>query len=900
MAWCRKVVGLLVLVATSFAGAQLTQGEKQGVQDSLFIGNMTVGDLLFNRVVHSDPWRMTLVQRSLQDPLTSADEVMLLHQSSRLGKVSDVILRASRIVSPDIEMGSATVRTPVVLQGNLPSRLRPIVVNLATAMATADREISIALSSLNLAERREIFDGLPTLALEENSIPLTFVERRSGTRERILALLRRVDRDRILAAGFFLNLAAENAIQELQASQIPFDGKVTVVAEGIRCVIAGRGSDLHNDPEARLILDLGGNDTYLGRAGAGRGNSGLMIDLGGDDRFLGEDLTLGAGLLGVGICHVIGGNDEIKTGSAALGWGVGGLGVWIKEGGLDHYSSRAMAQGFGMFGVGICLDTEGDDFYRLAYFGQGAGRTLGVGWLIDRAGNDIYRAGGLILNSPLFADVHYSFAQGMGMGFREDSGGVSGGVGLLTDWSGDDAYLGETYCQAASYWYSLGSLFDQAGNDSYSAHHYAQSSAMHLCSAFLFDLAGSDSYTIKVGAGHAIGHDYGVAFFLDRAGNDVYAARDSNPAIGTANGLALFIDSGGDDRYNGPPGQGNPARGTGSLGVFVDLSGSDLYAAGIADAQASAGSRWGSALDIPPPLVVNRTTESASRPAAVPGSKAAPQEAVLEELYRKATRWGVGTAQAEVAESIDELIRIGMPAWDFMVSRKLSGADRLQIRAFGAVGRALAPGSAEILATRLATANDQDLKQILRVANEANLRQLGPSLAPLLESRQSVRLDLVRACGTLEVRESVPFLMRLLLNEDLNLVRAAMISLEQINDPSSASTAQVMVTHPDLLTRKAALTLLARFPQQGRSAALDLLRSSDERRVRLGLELLAQMGPADLAALVLPFLTDARPGVRLSALQALDGRIPPASRPQVDALRQDPSPLVRAVAGRIR
>src|SRR5205823_9991597 len=133
----------------------------------------------------------------------------------------------------------------------------------------------------------------------------------------------------------------------------------------------------------------------------------------------------------------------------------------------------------------------------------------------DRKGDDIYRAGGLVLNSPLFATVHYSNAQGYASGYREDTGGVSGGVGLLTDLEGDDSYLGETYCQAASYWFSLGSLYDQSGNDTYSAYHYAQASAMHCCGAYLFDLAGDDSYTIKYGAGHAIGHDYGVAFLLD-------------------------------------------------------------------------------------------------------------------------------------------------------------------------------------------------------------------------------------------------------------------------------------------------------------------------------------------------------------------------------------------------
>jgi len=900
----RRLVSLFsALACAAAAHAQLTPGEVNGIESSLYVGNLRLEDLEFERKVFADPLRLPLIELALDKPLEAADRLMAIHRASAEANAARVLKAACEWGLQDRwpEPSYEDVERAVSVPSALPTALHKSLLGLVNAVLEANATIRRALEPLTAEERRVLIEGLPVWALEEPKVSFDFVTRKPAPQAELLRLVAKVDHTLIRAESLRLASAVSRIVPQLQqaAAQAPVRGIVRLRVGGVPVVVAGQGDDVHTSTDALVTLDLGGNDRYTGRHGAGIGYASVLVDLAGNDRYEGKDLNFGAGLLGIGIACDLGGDDVFDTRSATLGVGLAGVGVFQKLGGNDTYRSVALSQGFGSFGVGLFHDLGGDDTYRLALWGQGAARTRGVGWMVDASGNDVYRAGGLSLNYPLFTDVHYSFAQGVSSGYRDDTGGVSGGVGLLTDWGGDDSYLGETYCQAASYWFGVGSLYEASGHDTYSAYHYAQSSAMHLCGAYLFDLAGDDGYLVKFGAAHAIGHDYGVALLLDRAGNDIYAARDSSPGIGNANGLGIFVEAAGDDRYDGPPGRGNPARGTGSLGVFADLGGADKYREGLLDGQAAARTGWATARDVGPSAGQNGgATAQPPRARPVPGSEPLPPEAELERIYAKATQWGVGAATEEVAANVDRLIAIGLPAFEWMIAKHLSGASRLEQRAFVQVAQGIGREAIHQVSWKVGSENVEEARVALMICMDGGFQDAGALLQGVL-AKPPLRRLAARAVGVLGARVCVPDLLPLCADPDRLTAVAAAVSLSQLADPISLSTGAALLRSPDLLLRKAAIEWVAKFGEKGLDAVQPLIAGSNERDARTGVEVLAAIGSELALREMGKLLSDPRPGVRLQATLGLAGRCPAEFRERYAAMARDEVEVVRSAALRV-
>ncbi len=893
------IAGLLACAA--LGPAQLTNTEKRGIESTLFVGNMTSRDLEYERRPFNDKYRLPLVNLAIDKPLEAADKIMAFHQSGSPKSLA-ALIRSARTNGLSDPGSVLIVNTPHP-EGRelrrLPAALREPVKRIADAVADSNAIVKKAISNLTPEEVRYLIEALPLYANEEPSIKFAFSNRTEYDAARILQLVDKVDLVAIRAAAEQLATNVESVRKDLEAAAKTAPAKLDLKlkVDNLRIDVAGVEDNVHEASDAVITIDLGGNDIYRGRVGAGISYSSVLIDLGGNDIFEVPDLSLGAGILGVGLVYDIGGHDIFRCRSICLGAGLCGVGAFYHEGGKDTYEAVSLAEGFGEFGIGILADTHGDDRYDGNLNVQGAARTGGVGWLVDQSGNDLYRAGGLILNSPLFEKIHYSNGQGYASGYREDTGGTSGGIGLLTDLGGHDNYIGETYCQAASYWFSLGSLYDAGGNDSYVAYHYAQSSAMHMTAAYLFDLSGDDSYTCKLGACHACGHDYGVAFFLDRAGMDLYAAHDSRPAVGNANGLALFVDDEGDDRYFGPPAVGLGGRGSGSLAVFCDLAGTDQYADGLGDGQATARDTWGVAYDAEGAA---KSVSSAPIPAPSlpqPGSQPKPQDAELEQIYRKATQWGVGTAQQEVAENVAKLIAIGKPALEWMIATHLPTADRLQIRAFTAVVRALAAEGHALIAPKVGSDNVNEARVALSIASELGIREAAPFIPAALKKPELQR-SAARAAGPLGSREALPDLMALTLSDDRLTALAATVSLVALGEPTTLSTAEALLGSNELPIRMAALELIVKFPNEALAIGKRLAGSGEERTARSGVEILGRVGSAEALDAVGKFLVSGTPGVKVQALIALNGRVPQEYRTAVVDARKSSDPIVRAVAAR--
>lgn len=383
-----------------------------------------------------------------------------------------------------------------------------------------------------------------------------------------------------------------------------------------------------------LLLDLGGNDTWLDGAGANTSDGNpvsIAVDLGGDDAYgyvevadahdvagvLPSDADgrlssgasrsdvgrQGSGRYGIGMVFDLGGGkDTWASLRMSQGFGTLGVGVLRDDGGDDRYAAEAGAQGSSVFGYGLLLDGGGNDTYQSWAFSQGFGYVGGMGSLLDAGGNDAYVAdpgnnfGGVTLYySPQLpgGEGNSSFCQGAGFGLRGDSYGVwlSGGFGVLRDLSGDDSYQNGTFGQGTGYWEGTGLLSDGAGNDQYDALYYVQGGAAHMATGLFMDGGGDDrynqrfdSYYMQTGAGH----DYSLGLLVDESGNDVYGY--GGLAVGASNcqGVGVFVDKDGSDTYlprsTYSTGLGNHSTecesrtSDPSIGIFLDGGGdSDTY-----------------------------------------------------------------------------------------------------------------------------------------------------------------------------------------------------------------------------------------------------------------------------------------------------------------------------------
>lgn len=335
------------------------------------------------------------------------------------------------------------------------------------------------------------------------------------------------------------------------------DNKAPILFEAMtpagKVIVGGIGPNVYQE-DAALILDLGGDDLYLNNAGGTRAGMpvAVVVDWEGNDRYLSkENFSQGAGLLGGGFLIDLSGADIFDALDGGQGVGLFGAGILYHGNGPGTYRGRKFCQGTGQMGIGLLWNSGGDTVYSCAGQGQALGFFKGAGILIDESGNDNYQLGGL---EPDFRDPSkstVSMGQGFGRGLRQEEkkDGVSGGIGLLIEGSGNDTYTADYFAQGASYYYGTGILVDISGDDRYIAGRYAQGAGIHSSVGVLLDRAGNDFYYASFGVAQGLGHDYGVGFFEDDQGDDHYWGGTLVQGSSTAGSIGMFIDKGGKDRY---------------------------------------------------------------------------------------------------------------------------------------------------------------------------------------------------------------------------------------------------------------------------------------------------------------------------------------------------------------
>jgi hypothetical protein len=128
-----------------------------------------------------------------------------------------------------------------------------------------------------------------------------------------------------------------------------------------------------------LTLDLGGDDIYTNGAGGSSSTIscegvGALIDLSGNDQYLGRS-TCASGTGGIN------------------GGGYAGFGFLLDAAGNDAYSAaQPVANGGAFDGVGSLLDVAGNDTYTAGSSAVNGGSNGGGGLLLDAGGTDSYVA----------------------------------------------------------------------------------------------------------------------------------------------------------------------------------------------------------------------------------------------------------------------------------------------------------------------------------------------------------------------------------------------------------------------------------------------------------------------------------------------------------------------------
>jgi hypothetical protein len=618
----RVWLAAIFLLAAGKLWAQVPRGVPPRLWDDALAALLLGPDDLHLRTdyVARDAARLPVVDRAMHDPTALpgwlaafADSVFPARFSTAEGAPSGL----AALIAPE-----RLLPAPVAPEGEpnvaiaFPRSVLPMLRALEVVNGRSRADSASPVGVLPDSVRALLQEEFPQLLWEDETEEFRSAEWQDSVQQaeeqiarRMVGVLPFIPRARIFSDGILITDRFQTWSNDTAGGD--FDRWLSTGREHPRMEIvstpAGRvafgtaGADVYRGKFA-FILDPGGDDTYELEYDPAH-PSRIIIDLEGNDRYLGlTDAALAAGLWGTQILCDLAGNDTYQAAKLDLGAGMFGWGLLIDRAGDDVYSGDTFVQGAGAFGLGLLVDSAGNDTYRAALFAQGFGFTGGAGALVDRRGNDSYAAGGKYNDVLRYVDHYISLSQGFAYGIRPF---LSGGVGLLLDAAGNDDYSADIFGQGASYWWGLGGLWDGGGNDHYFAFQYAQGSATHMTAGLLVDEAGDDVYFSK-GVSQGCGHDLAAGLLWDLGGNDVYTAYDLSQGAGSANGTGVLFDASGDDRYYvhsrlNTQGYGNPRRDYGSIGLFLDGGGADRYDGPGADSTWwRIDSQWGVGIDYSP------------------------------------------------------------------------------------------------------------------------------------------------------------------------------------------------------------------------------------------------------------------------------------------------------------
>lgn len=703
----QRLVFLLLICISSFSLAQessLSKTEREKIKQALQIQGITETELGFEKKWALDSiYRLKIVTQLLDNPLQTPpylDKSVKMVDSLKDNLVKNLIFLSNQLDIKITNQDIKHIEQKITQQLNASKETHLLVRTMLASYQVADDYLQQAIKNLTETEVNKLLMMSPVLWSDEQDTLSGLkgaLHREFGKEidtsikvemDTMLEWFTLLDRKALTMSGLAIAIGVDEVLNILKDTSLVYLSKET---EWGKIVIGSEEDNVYEGGYA-LIIDLGGNDTYKGGMAGGIGilshPFSVVIDLDGNDLYDAQTklFSFGAGLFGCGILIDMKGNDTYKSFHNSLGAGLLGTGILFDSEGDDIYTSGCFSQGAGNLGIGILTDLQGNDTYRAYENCQAFSSTWGYGLLGDFEGNDVYYSGGEYLHKPLLPFDYRALSQGFSIGFRPTA---SGGIALLYDKSGQDYYNGGVFAQGTSYWYSLGMLYDGEGNDFYNATQYAQGAGIHLAIGILVDQAGDDHYFSRFGPAQGEGHDFSVGILIDKKGNDSYLT-SGGQGIGLTNSFGLLIDNEGDDVYatkekNFGQGMANWSRGFGGIGVFIDLQGNDKYPR---ESPAENTTNWtqsvyGVGIDIEG-KARDIEAEIQEEPDTIKLKTAS-----IEDVFKEAALWEVGSAKKRVKAGRAELSKRSMQAIDYIFDKKIATKDGLELRAIEELAKSL-------------------------------------------------------------------------------------------------------------------------------------------------------------------------------------------------------------------
>jgi hypothetical protein len=427
-------------------------------------------------------------------------------------------------------------------------------------------------------------------------------------------------RQALLVVGARAMQALARLPDDLEPTATPIEVRL-VTPIGLVILSSGTNNIWEFDEPPALLIDLDGDDTYLGHYAANAGVDqpfSVVLDASGSDTYGYQEVPTDddpegypADAAGRAAADGLGNGPVTNSMVRSQGSGFFGVGALVDLGpGADTYEALRFAQGFGLAGVGVFIDQSAELTMRVEAAGQGAaiggigiastGNAVvtanafhlaqgaagpgGVGVFTTGSGSANYTLESsddtLYAASFVLSPGNVSVGQGAGVGVRQGDGvagyPVGGGVGVLIDRGGDDRYSAGMLAQGAATRLGLGVLYDADGNDTYDGQELVMGAGLAGGLGLLRDISGDDNFGYVVTADVAVqgrratraagfGEDLGVGVLWDLAGNDQHYQGQFTLGLGRINGFGLFADADGDDAYDA---DANEGLGEATLTIF--------------------------------------------------------------------------------------------------------------------------------------------------------------------------------------------------------------------------------------------------------------------------------------------------------------------------------------------
>jgi HEAT repeat protein len=494
------------------------------------------------------------------------------------------------------EKEKVKIDTYVVSSIEIQSDLKNIVDDLYLAILEAQNFLVKAINSLSDEERRiaealicekvgygtkvgrnSVIKKLEEMlsngdgGVESTGLPYSELE------AKFFKTLDKFDLQDLMYASYLLMLSCERSIPKLRElrDKVVLRGRVYLL--GGKILISGTQDDKYSQKDTEdveLLIDFGGNNTYLCNAGfAQEKQLRIVIDLGENVVVKSRGPAAGSGIYGIGLMYLPNpaGRKVIRCGSFSIGCGVFGVGgIFIS--GEGEFSSQVFSQGAGTFGLGVMYHTEAtSSTYVADFFSQGAGMCKGVG-LLYVSGDNIFMSGGFSIPDPREPSVGTtSMCQGVGYGVRAVTGG---GVGLAIVKTNNSVFKSSYFAQGSGYWHGLGVFRILGDNNRLQARRYSQGAGIHTGCGMMV-VSGNNNYTANWGVGPAYGWDGGVGIFIS-SGNDNMHRAEWGCGHGEINGRAISIINGNRLKLSLPNyGSGSFSRNIASYGISL-VGGEDI------------------------------------------------------------------------------------------------------------------------------------------------------------------------------------------------------------------------------------------------------------------------------------------------------------------------------------